>query len=398
MSSAAPSVQLRKPLERAIARGHPWIYRDALRPFEAAPGSPVTVLDRRGRFLARGLAERGAIGVRVWTTRDEPVDAALIALRLEASMTRRDALALRETDALRLVHGEGDQLPGLVLDRYADHAALKLDGAAIAAWRATLVDLLTPLLAARGVEVLLERSGRGAGKQTRALLGALPTDPVEVREHGMLLLADLCQGQKTGLFLDHRGSRRRVRELAEGRSVLNLFGYTGAFSVAAGLGGATRVVTVDSARPAIAAAQQNWELNGLPAERHRGVSEPCERFLDRERQRFDLVISDPPSFAPNKRSLPKALAAYRALHRSAIARVTPGGLLLAASCSSHVSARAFEQNLEQAARAARCRLEPVDRWGAAADHPVLPAFPEGAYLKVVLARVHLSQGGRKRPS
>jgi len=395
MSRSDVTVKLKKPLERSIAQGHPWVYRDALAPLSAAPGEVVTLLDRDGRFLARGLAEHGAIGLRVWTRGDEPVDSILLSRRLEAALARRDALGLQETDALRLVHGEADLLPGVVVDQYAACAVLKLDGAAAAAWRDRLSTALAPLLAARGVHSLIERSGRGEQKVARALVGEVPERPVEVRELGMRLLADLVRGQKTGLFLDHRDSRRRARELADGKSVLNLFGYTGAFSVAAGLGGATRAVTVDSARPAIIAAEQNWALNGLSPERHRAICASAERYLADERSRFDLVIADPPSFAPKKAALPKALTAYRAMHRAALARVRPGGLYLAASCSSHVTSAAFESSLSEGAEAARCRLQVQERWGAAADHPVIQAFPEGAYLKVVLAQVEPDHGATR---
>ena len=380
-------VRLKKPLERSIAHGHPWIFRDALAPHGAEPGDVVTVLDRRDRFLARGLADAGPIAVRVFTTRDEPVDVALMTARVEEALALRDRLAPPETDALRLIHGEGDRLPGLVCDRYGPYAVLRFDGQAIERWRSALLDALRRPLRARGVRTLLVRTGRGADKTVQAAWGRLPDDVVEVCERGMTLLADLVHGQKTGLFVDHRPSRYRVRQMARGLRVLNLYAYTGGFSIAAGLGGAARVVTVDVATPAIALAERTWVHNELDPGIHRAVAADVAAFLGgRDGETFDLVVADPPSFAPRESALKKALGAYRALHQAAIDAVSPGGWYLAASCSSHVDRAAFESTLRTAAHAARRPIQVVGRWGAGADHPVPLGFPEGEYLTVVLVR------------
>ena len=391
--------KLAKALERVIARGHPWIFREAL--VGAAqlpvPGTVVTVLDRKGRFLARGLAERGAIGVRVWTRDDRPLDRELIAERIDAALELRRRLAPPQTDALRLIHGEGDRIPGVVCDRYAESAVLRFDGAAILAWRETVESLLRERLPALGVTTLLRRSGRGVDRQVEVVWGERPEGPVEIREHGMLLLVDLVRGQKTGMFLDHRHNRLRTRELvaslcARGLGaprVANLFGYSGGFSIAAGLGGAAEGVTVDLAAPARELASSAWASNGLDPARHRSVATTVERWLAEQSSRrgFDLVIADPPSFAPSKAARDKALAAYRALHRAALPMVCEGGLYLAASCSSHVDREAFEQTLAHAARATRTELQVLARSGAGFDHPVPLGFPEGEYLVATLCRV-----------
>nr|WP_255216445.1 class I SAM-dependent rRNA methyltransferase [Pseudenhygromyxa sp. WMMC2535] len=389
-----------KPLERAVGRGHPWIFRDALAGSAPAPGSVVTVLDRKGRFLARGLAERGPIAVRVLTTRDEPVTEALFAARLDAALALRDRLAPAETDALRLVHGEGDRLPGMVCDRYADCAVLRFEGEAIEPWRPSLEAMISERLRARGVTTLLRRSGRGEHKQVEALFGAAPSAAIAVREHGMVLLVDLGAGQKTGMFLDHRPNRLGVRErvaglkaagvgaASQGPRVVNLFGYTGGFSIAAGLGGAGEVVTVDVAAPAIDLAERGWAANGLDPHRHRGAPVEVARWLGEAKAgRYDLVVADPPSFAPRKSARDKALSAYQALHAAAIPAVTNGGLYLAASCSSQVDRDAFEETLAKAARGLRVELQILERSGAGFDHPVPLGFPEGAYLKSTLCRV-----------
>jgi 23S rRNA (cytosine1962-C5)-methyltransferase len=382
-------VKLVRPVERTIAHGHPWVYRDALERHRAAPGRVLTLLDRRGRFLARGLAETGPIGLRVLTLRDEPVDADLIVGRLRSAAALRARTLPAQTDAYRLVHGEGDRLPGLVCDRYAEFAVVRFDGDAMPAWRAPLLEALGGPLRALGVENLLIRHGRGESKRLELVHGREPYASLEVRERGMRMLADLRTGQKTGLFLDHRDSRLRVRELAAHQHVLNLYGYTGGFSIAAGLGGASEVTTVDVAGGAIELAERGWSANGLDVGRHRAHAVDARDFLDRaakDGRRWSLVVADPPSFAPNEASRTKALRAYRALHAGVLAVLEPAGLYLAASCSSHVDRASFEATLREAAHAARRPLQILGRWGAGPDHPVLPGFPEGDYLKVTLLR------------
>ncbi len=378
---------LRKPLARVIAAGHPWVYRDALMPFDAQPGTVVTVRDRDRRFVGRGVAERGPIAVRVWTTRDEPIDERFVRRRVREAVALRRRTTPPHTDAVRLVHGEGDRLGGVVCDRYADHGVLSLDGEGALAWRDVLVEVLREEVRPAS---LLVRSGRRGAKKVDVGFGEVPEGAVDIVEHGMRLQVDLFRGQKTGLFLDHRESRRMVRELAEGMRVLNLYGYTGGFSIAAGLGGARDVETVDVAEGALAFARQGWANNGLPPSGHRTVAEDVPAFLERARAQkrvWDLIVSDPPSFAPKKGAKDPALKSYRALHRSCLRMIADGGLYLAASCSSHVGRDAFEQTVRDGAERAGVVLQVLGRWGAAPDHPRLLAFPEGDYLKVLLCRV-----------
>ena len=389
------SLRLRKPLERVIAHGHPWVYRDALEGPEFAVGMVIDLLDQRGTFLARGLADSGPIGMRVLTRREEVVDLAFFAQRIDAALTLRAALELGETTAMRLINGEGDRLPGLICDRYGDFAVVAFDGGALAAWGEKLQALLFEKLRAIGVKTLLLRHGRGPQRSLECLYGERPAGPIEVKERGMTLVVDLDQGQKTGLFLDHRESRAAIRSLCtrlcverKQLRVLNLYGYTGGFSVAAGLGGAFEVVTVDASAGALEMATASWVANGLNADAHRVYCGKAEAFLEDSTQgEFDIVIADPPSFAPNQRALAKALGAYRAMHRSALARVRDGGYYLTASCSSHVDRTAFEGTLREAAHGARVELQILGRWSAGADHPVPLGFVEGDYLCVVLSRV-----------
>jgi len=226
-----------------------------------------------------------------------------------------------------------------------------------------------------------------------ALLGNLtairesPDGEFEVRENGLRFGVDLVHGQKGGLFLDQRDNRQRVRGMARGLHVLNLFGYTGGFSVYAAAGGSASTVTVDSAAGAIASARRNFSRNGLPIERAEFVVADVFAFLTAARKSgrvWDLVISDPPSFAPSRQALPEALRAYRRLHGMCAAVVKPGGVLCAASCSSHVTPAAFLESVEAGCRDAGRRFAIRENHGAGADHPVLPVFPEGQYLKFIV--------------
>jgi 23S rRNA (cytosine1962-C5)-methyltransferase len=383
------SVRLRKPLERSLRAGHPWLYREAIEGFEGEPGTPIRILDKTGRFVAAGLCESGPIAVRVFAVEDRPIDDSLFKQRIAAAFELRAQLALPDTDAYRLLHGEGDRLPGVVCDRYGTCAVLKLDGDAALALRDTWTRLLRDPLRELGVETLLVRSGRKAEQHVEVAWGEAPAREVQVRERGMQLVANLYEGQKTGLFLDHRETRARVRQLAAERTVLNLYGYTGGFSIAAGLGGATHVTTVDLAKPALALAEQSWRANALAPDRHRTRAGDVASLLGAAAQsgeRYSLIVSDPPNFAPRQSAVPQALAAYEALHAGVFRLLEPGGYYVAASCSSHVDRAAFEETLQRGAAKARRIVQVLERSGAPADHPRILGFPEGDYLKVALMR------------
>jgi 23S rRNA (cytosine1962-C5)-methyltransferase len=409
-----PRVTLRKRLARAIRGGHPWIYRDALAGAPRLPdGAVVLVADEAGRPLARGFWDaRSPIAVRViddagsggggGSGRAASV-AEVIDERIGAALARRlDLIGRDETDAFRWIHGEADRLPGIHVDLYGAAATVRYDGDGARAFYAGLPERLRAAAGARrrALEVVVERRPRGAGggggagdgtgETTRAVLGRLPAGELEVREHGLRFGVDLAHGQKGGLFLDQRENRALVRTLASGRRVLNLFGYTGGFSIYAAAGGARETVTVDSAAPAIAAARRNFERNGLPLADARLVAADAFAFLTEaaaKGERFDLVISDPPSFAPSRRALPAGLRAYRRLHRLAAAVTAPGGLFCAASCSSHVDRAAFLDSVRDGAVEAGRRFTLRELRGAGPDHPVMAQFPEGDYLKFAVGDV-----------
>lgn len=371
----------------AVRRGHPWVYREGiLRPPKGlASGAAVELLDEEGGFLARGLWDAASpIAVRVIDRdRGPALDAAALGARVVRAIERRDGRFDEQTTAYRLCNGEGDRAPGLVIDRYGEVAVLRLDTDAWEPHLAGVVRAIAKPLAARGVRSIGKRVA-GDGKKLERVEGPAPPDRVIVREHGMAMEVDLSHGQKTGAFLDQRENRARVRALARGkRRVLNLFSYAGGFSIAAALGGAERVTSVDVAAAAHATAQRTFRANGVDPTAHAFVSADVFAFLEQARargERFDLVISDPPSFAPSERARPRATQAYRRLHAAVASVLADGGVLCASSCSSHVNAEDFVATLDDAALG-RSDLRLCDLYGQPEDHPSLPAWAEGRYLK-----------------
>lgn len=389
-------VELRKRLERTIRGGHPWVYRDAL---AEAPrlrdGAVVQLTTRNGSALAVGFWDtRSPIAVRVLAAGAlAAAPRALVDDRITAALARRMAfIDRRQTDAFRWIHGEADGLPGVHVDVYGQAASVRCDGEGARAFYLDLPERLhaTAEKAGLALRTVVARRARDDGADApgaaRAAVawGAPPAGNLEVRENGLRFGVDLLRGQKGGLFLDQRDNRALVRTLASGRRVLNLFAYTGGFSIYAAAGGARATVTVDAAAPAIAAARRNFERNRLPTGDARFISGDAFAFLEqaaRDGERFDLVISDPPSFAPSRRALAAGLRAYQRLHRLCAAVTAPGGTLCAASCSSHVDRKAFLATVRDGARDAGRRFELQELHAAAPDHPVVPQFPEGDYLK-----------------
>jgi len=395
---------LRRDLVRSIRAGHPWVYREAIAAPAGLPaGTVVDLRDRDGQFVARGLFDPSSpIALRIYTLdENEPIDEALFSRRLEEALALRRHLFTADaapTDAFRLCHGEGDFLPGVIVDVYGPVAVLIFDGGErgpARAFRDAIVKAVAALGQKLGIRAIYERLQRRSGGGGQLIFGSLPDSaglPGElvVREHGVRFSVDVVHGQKSGLFLDQRENRRRIRDWAGGRSVWNGFAYTGGFSVCAALGGARRVVSVDRAGPALLAARRNFSLNGIDPDRHAFFTEDAFTHLAAAAargERYDLVIVDPPSFAPTERAVPLALAAYRELHRLALAIVAPGGLLCAASCSSHVPEAAFLSTLAPAGLSAGRRLRILEVHGQPADHPAPLAFPEGRYLKFALLAV-----------
>lgn len=377
-----PSIQVSADLEAALASGHPWIYRDHLpRGASFEPGAWLRVVS--GGFSGIGIYDAAsALSVRMYG-RDHIPDAAWFSAAVARAKRRRAPLLDDgQTTAYRLLNGEGDGVPGFVVDVYGPTAVLRLDSqvlAALAPWVVSAVQEHTDV--------------KGVVQKTKAglelLAGRLPPDRLIVSEHGLRFFADIGQGQKTGLFLDHRENRHSLERWARGKSVLNLFSYTGGFSLYTARGGARRVVSVDSARDAMARARDNVELNGLDAEVFEFVTSDAMAHLEQlaaAGEVFDIVISDPPSFARNRMQRQRAVRAYERLHGLCLSVLAPGGLFAAASCTSQVDVETFKGSVAKAAARLRRPLQIVLEAGQALDHPVMIGHPEGRYLKFVALR------------
>ncbi len=373
-----PTINVGQRLAGALASGHPWLYRDALPPNSLRTGEWVRVV--AGESQAFGVFdEEGAIGVRLFSRQQLPDDGWLRE-RVREAVSLRAPLAATATDAYRLLYGEGDGLPGIVVDRYGRHGIVKLYAPGVGQVLERVVRHLARELPWRGIS-LRDETG------LRPLYGDLPPPELTVREHGLQMISNPYEGQKTGLFLDQRDNRQYVRSVAGDRDVLNLFAYNGGFSLAALAGGARRVTSVDIAPQALEDARRNVELNGFAAGQHQTVQADVFDFLEKSGDQYGLVVCDPPSFARAKRSRRAAERAYVRLNALAMRRVRPGGLLATASCTSQVTPEAFREALAQAAQRAGVRAQVVHEAGHPVDHPVPLHFPEGRYLKFLLLRI-----------
>lgn len=377
-----------------IRRGHPWIFREAIVKVRgaAAAGDTVSLVDESGGPLGFGVYDpTSPLAVRVWGS--SPLDEALVLARLDAAFRlRQELFADGTTTAYRLLNGEGDRTPGWVVDRYDNVGVLRTDGEAAAVLATRHLPAIERALRGVGLTTAVLRGAqKGEKRSAEVLFGPPPPDVIEVREHDVPFAVDLAGGQKTGAFLDQRENRARVgalvRRLVRRRpqvSVLNLFSYAGGFSLHAALAGA-KTTSVDVAPLAHKTAQDSFRAAGLSLSGHAFVTSDVYAFLadaKKKQRTYDVVICDPPSFAPNERSVPRALQAYRTLHAAASAVLADGGTLLAASCSSHVGMEAFLGTLDDAALG-RADLRVTEVHGPPADHPSIATFPEGRYLKAV---------------
>ena len=384
------SIRLREGKERSLLRRHPWVFEGSIAKGKADPGETVRVETHDGRFLAWGAySPQSAIRVRVWSfDESERIDAAFFARRVRAAAALRARLAI-DSDALRLVHGEADGLPGLVVDRYGDTLVAQFGCAGVERWKAALADALLQVC---GGTRLYERSDLGVRRleglpeQQGWLRGEGPT-LLTIREHGWSLQVDIAQGHKTGTYLDQRDSRQRfalwVRRLGCA-DVLNCFSYTGGFTLAALAGGAQRVASVDSSAPALQAASANVQRNGFDTARHVAVDADVNAHLRlclEQGRRFDAIVLDPPKFAHTAAQAERAARAYKDINRLALKLLRPGGLLFSFSCSGGIGVELFHKIVAGAALDAGVDGAIVERLGAAPDHPATLSFPEGEYLK-----------------
>jgi 23S rRNA (cytosine1962-C5)-methyltransferase len=386
---------LKKGREKSLKRRHPWIFSGAVEKVNGkpAPGDTVDVVDGAKKWLARAAySAKSQIRARVWTfDPSEQVDGNFFRTRIQAALALREALpAAKHANALRLVHGESDALPGLVVDRYADVLVAQFLAAGVERWRDPILDALMEI---SGCAAIFERSDA----EVRKLEGLEPrvgfargnrnAARCPIIEYGLNFRVDVEQGQKTGFFLDQRENRQRVRSLAAGRVVLDGFCYTGGFSISALAGGAKRVSAIESSAAALEVAKENLAANPLDASRidfqHGDVFEELRRLRDRN-AKFDLVVLDPPKFAPTAAHVKKAARAYKDINLWALKLLAPGGLLATFSCSGGVSAELFQSIVAGAALDAGVDAKIIERFSAAADHPVALQFPEAEYLKGLL--------------
>lgn len=343
------------------------------------------------QLLGRGFASpRSSIAARLWRCGEGPLDASYVRSLVGGAVRLRERFVPADTDGYRVVHAEGDGLPGLVVDRYADvlvvQATTEGTDSARPLWLPPLRDLF-PQASILQRNDLASRHGEGLPLEDELLAGKRPPGSVPFREHGLTFLSDLAGGQKTGFFLDQRENRNLVRGLARGRSVLNLFSYSGAFGVAALAGGASRVTHVDVSEPALALARENHEANGQEPDRVELVAADVFEDLRHRVARgetWDVVVTDPPAFAKRTADVDRACRGYKDVNRLALKLLAPGGLLLACSCSGPVSADLFQKVLFAASLDAGVPVRIVERRGAGPDHPVSIDCPETEYLKAFL--------------
>jgi 23S rRNA (cytosine1962-C5)-methyltransferase len=377
--------------EKSLLRRHPWIFASAVKSMDEGvhvSGQTVDLLSSDGQFLARAsYSPLSQIRARVWTFNDEPIDKDFFRRRIRA------AIALRQTsnveghaDSYRLLHGESDSMPGFVVDRYKDVLVLQSTTAGSEFWKESVADLL---IEETGVQHIYERSDadvrelEGLPPITGTLRGT-PQTRLHISEYGLRFFIDIATGHKTGFYLDQRDNRHRVGELARDRDVLNCFCYTGGFSVHALVGGAKSVLSVDSSADALVLGRENVAINELESQRaewlEADVFQQLRKFRDENRS-FDMIILDPPKFAPTAAHAEKASRAYKDINLLAFKLLRSGGILVTFSCSGGVDAALFQKIVASAALDAGVDATIIEHLSQGSDHPVSLHFPEGAYLK-----------------
>jgi 23S rRNA (cytosine1962-C5)-methyltransferase len=389
-----PRIYLRKGKEESLQRRHPWIFSGAIGRVECSgstirEGEVVDVYTAAGDFIARGHYQIGSIAVRVLTFTQEPLDAAWWAERLRSAYELRRSLGLIEcahTTCYRLIHGEGDLLPGLIVDIYGTTAVMQCHSVGMYLSRADIATALRDLYGNR-LQAIYDKSSQTvpykAGLQAvdGYLYGRVDNPSQEVLENGHRFLVNWEEGQKTGFFLDQRCNRELVGRYAQGRTVLNTFCYTGGFSVYAAAGGAKEVCSVDASERAVQLADANMRLNFGDSVPHTTLACDAVEYLKEIGPRYDLIILDPPAFAKHHKVLGNAMQGYKRLNARAISQIRPGGILFTFSCSQAVSKELFRTTVFSAAAIAGRQVRILHQLTQPADHPINIYHPEGEYLK-----------------
>lgn len=398
MASSLPAVQLAPKRERSLLRRHPWVYSGAIAALrgDPVPGATVDVFSADGQCLGRGaFSPQSQITVRVWTFDEgETVDEAFFERRVAAAVAARARRwSPPDRSAVRLLHGESDGLPGIVVDRYGDVLVAQFLTAGAEHWKREVAQALGRVVPGCSVYERSDAPSRaleGLQPACGLLCGTEPPERIDVSWAGLRFSVDVRGGHKTGAYLDQADTIPRVGALAAGREVLDCFCYTGGFSLAALAGGASRVTSVDSSADALAGLARHIEANGLDTSRCEPVCadvfEALRGLRDRGRS-FDLIVLDPPKFADSKGHVERACRAYKDINLLAFKLLRPGGLLATFSCSGSVEPELFQKVVADAALDAKRFARMVDRYSQAEDHPVSLAFPEGFYLKGLLCDV-----------
>ena len=391
-STSIPVIRLKPGREKSVHRRHQWVFSGAVESEVDAnqPGQTVRVESSAGKFLGfAAWSPKSQIRLRFWSFKEQDqIDENFIHARLQKALSDRSSSDLA-SNAKRLVHGEADGLPGLIVDQYNQILVLQILSVGMEYWREILIQQLIDLT---GLECVFERSDaevrrlEGLERQCGAILGELPPN-CSIHEHGLDYYIDVENGQKTGFYLDQRANRAKIQEISHNKEVLNCFCYTGGFSLNALRGEAKFVTSIDSSGQALQMAKLNTKTNGLPEEKTEWIEADVfmslRKFRDQGRN-FDLIILDPPKFAPTKQNVEKASRAYKDINLLAMKLLNEGGLLATFSCSSAISPELFKKILASSAEDARQDFSILDNFSADQDHPQLLSFPEGEYLKGVL--------------
>jgi 23S rRNA (cytosine1962-C5)-methyltransferase len=395
-----PSIFLDSSKEHSVLQQHPWVFAGTIDRYEGKVGigTTVQVYSSAKKLIGRAAySPQSQIRARMWSWNpDEPIDHAFFKRKVAAAIDHRKKW-IANTNAVRLIFGEADGLPGLVVDQYDQTLVCQFLSAGVDFWRDALVDIL---VSQTGCKLVYERSDaavrqrEGLSSRVGSLFGPEPSNEVLVQENGIDYLVDPIHGHKTGFYIDQRDNRKLVQDLSQNRRVLNTFCYTGGFSLAALKGGASEVISVDSSGEALEVAKKQTVLNGMETSRTKWLDQDAFDALKGFRvadEVFDLIVLDPPKFAPSASHLANAVKAYKEINRNAMQLVSKGGLVLTFSCSGAMDSELFEKTIFTASKEASNHIKSGDlkfrvlkRLTSGLDHPKLTCFPEGDYLKGLL--------------
>lgn len=373
---------------------HPWVFSGALKfiPEGLTAGEPVELVDEQGIYLASGYFNSySQIAVRLWNWEQVEVNEAFFVAKIKEALDVREQFVLsKKTNACRLVNGESDALPGLIVDVYGDYLVVQFHNVGIERWREEIVAALKKVMKPKGIYERSDMRARGvdgAEKKVGLLYGKVP-EQVKILENGYTFSVNIMEGQKTGFFLDQRDKRAALEKYVAGKKVLNCFSYTGGFSVYALGAGAKKVVSVDASEPALQVAEKNMELNKFDAKKSEFILADVKQYLaDRKAGEFDVVILDPPAFVKDRHKVYEGLQGYRKINEQALRLLEPGGILVTCSCSAHVSLQDFRFMLSEAAARAGKRVQILETYTHGIDHPQAVSFTEGDYLKCLFTIV-----------